>query len=121
MYDLTLTTSHAPAQSDMETRDGVTLRTQKVKQPRLYLADPVATDTAQVPAHALPGEFMLNALRLRDGVSFETFAVRTGLSKDSISSRWRRLCAQGLVREDRIATTALGYRYVDSIVSEFLV
>ena len=101
-------------------RDGVTLRTQKVKQPRLYLADPVATSTTQVPARALPGEFMLNALRLRDGVSFDTFTARTGLSKDVISDRWRRLCMQGLVQADRIATTALGYRYVDSIVSEFL-
>ncbi len=105
---------------------GRVVRTAKTAQPRRYLA---VSDTScatsrrldtVVSSDALPGEFMLNALRLIDGVEFETFTDRTGLPFDVIESRVERLVAQGLLRDDRLAVTPTGLRFLDSVVAEFL-
>src|SRR4030095_9163056 len=57
------------------------VRTTKPLQPRRYLAALPAElcSTADVSRDARPGEFMLNTLRLVDGVSCELFENRTGL------------------------------------------
>ena len=98
---------------------GYILRTQKPHQPRLFLADPTTLDTHQLELEDLPLEFMLNALRLKGGVPFSYFD-RTGIDWQSVAPKWQSLVAQGLVREDRIGTTELGYRYLDSVVAHFL-
>ena len=100
--------------------NGTVLRTNKPHQPRLYLADPLVTVEHEVDAANLAFEFMLNTLRLVDGVSFETFPQQTGLPVDFLEPSWATLVAQNLVREDRLATTALGFRYLDSVVAAFL-
>ena len=68
----------------------------------------------------LPLEFMMNALRLIDGVSQDTFAERTHIAWSSIEPIWQGLAEQGLVTTDRCATTALGLRYLDSVLERFL-
>jgi oxygen-independent coproporphyrinogen-3 oxidase len=95
-------------------------RTRKPRQPRLYLADPAATIREPVAAEELVFEFMLNALRLRDGVSFECFGARTGLDPLVLQPLWSQLVAEELVERENIATTALGYQYLDSVVQRFL-
>jgi oxygen-independent coproporphyrinogen-3 oxidase len=101
-------------------RGDVIVRTRKPRQPRLYLDNPAATTREPVDPTELVFEFMLNALRLRDGVSFECFHDRTGLGPDALEPIWSDLVAQGLVQRETIATTALGYRYLDSVVQRFL-
>jgi putative oxygen-independent coproporphyrinogen III oxidase len=96
------------------------IRTTKAHQPRLYLADPEATQTSTIPSDQLVVEFMLNALRLVDGVDFSTFSTNTGLPWQAVAHMWEPLVEQGLVRADRCATTPLGLRYLDSVVAEFL-
>ena len=95
-------------------------RTHKPRQPRLYLKDPATTTTAPVDPQELVFEFMLNALRLSEGVSFSTFTERTRLPADVLQPLWARLVAEGLTRSERICTTPLGYRYLDSVVARFL-
>ena len=95
-------------------------RTEKARQPRLYLKDPAQTGVTQVDPAALAFEFLLNALRLEDGVAIAVFEARTGLSWDVIAERWATLVDQGLVKGDRCATTARGYRYLDSVLERFL-
>ncbi|MEM9624022.1 MAG: radical SAM family heme chaperone HemW [Pseudomonadota bacterium] len=95
-------------------------RTAKASQPRLYQAEPRKTRTTPVTSSELPAEFMLNVLRLVDGVSKDTFAAHTGLSWDLISPRYLPLVDAGLLRSDVCATTAQGLRYLDSVVGEFL-
>jgi oxygen-independent coproporphyrinogen-3 oxidase len=85
------------------------------------LQDPAATIRAPVEAKELTFEFMLNALRLSAGVSFERFSDRTGLDLQSLEPTWSHLVSQGLVQRQRIATTPLGFRYLDSVVQQFLV
>lgn len=95
-------------------------RTHKASQPRLYLANATQTVTAAIERDALAVEFMMNALRLVDGVSRETFQTHTGLQWSTVSAIWAKLVDQGLVEADRCATTPLGLRYLDSVVGAFL-
>ncbi len=66
-------------------------------------------------------EFMMNALRLRDGFSTELFRHRTGLSIAVVESRIREGVERGLIenRGIAIAATPLGYRFLDDLVSLF--
>ncbi len=102
------------------TEDGMILRTEKPKQPRLYLSDPEALVSRRVDSEQVAEEFMLNALRLIDGVSIERLTQTTGLTLMDLQPQWQTLVTQGLVVPDRIGTTAHGYRYLDSIIAEFL-
>ncbi|MFW6092321.1 MAG: hypothetical protein ACODAC_00005, partial [Pseudomonadota bacterium] len=95
-------------------------RTRKASQPRRYLRAPEDTEHVRVTADEVTFEFMMNALRLADGVPWETFEARTGQPPDVLAGRWRSLADAGLVREERLATTAHGYRYLDSVLERFL-
>ena len=95
------------------------LRTAKPSQPRLYLADQSATSTP-VEAEELAFEFMLNALRLTDGVEWDLFSARTGLSKTTIEPTVSELTAWGLMHNDRAALTTKGRTQLDAVVSRFL-
>ncbi|MCR9261721.1 MAG: radical SAM family heme chaperone HemW [Pseudomonadaceae bacterium] len=101
--------------------NGLTIeRTLKSSQPRLYQGSPNTTSVKPVPDAERPIEFMMNVLRLVDGVNTETFVRNTGLAWQVVEPAWQRLVSQGLVRQDRIATTATGLRYLDSVLAEFL-
>jgi len=95
------------------------LRTRKVSQPRLYLADPAAMAAEPVAADELVFEFMMNALRLVDGVSWGCFEQRTGLPAAAVTA-WADLVAQKLVVADRVAATAQGLRHLDAVLQRFL-
>lgn len=95
-------------------------RTEKPKQPRLYLADPLAIKHSPLSPDALVEEFLLNGLRLVDGVELDLFSARTGLPTAALQPQWQKMINQGLMRGDRLATTPQGLRYLDSIISEFL-
>jgi len=96
------------------------VRTAKAAQPRLYLAEPTRTTTVAVPAEQLPFEFLMNALRLTDGVEFSRFEARTGLGFEVLQSAWRRGVETGLLRQDRLAATPLGRRHLDGLLQDFL-
>lgn len=70
---------------------------------------------------ALPLEFMMNALRLNQGVTKDYFSQRTGLPFAVIEPRWRELIARGLVTGDqsRWVTTSLGHRFLNQVLSSF--
>lgn len=71
---------------------------------------------------SLPLEFMMNALRLNDGVPAEFFAQRTGQEWNLIAKDWARLEGQGLVmRHDGfIKPTALGRRFLNRVLQAFI-
>jgi oxygen-independent coproporphyrinogen-3 oxidase len=98
------------------------IRTSKPLAPARYLST-VPTDLrsqAEVFPDALPGEFLLNALRLIEGVPVALLQERTGCPAEKIESTWLDQQARGLMRSDRLAVTALGLRYLDTVVSAFL-
>ena len=109
----------AGAHGKLTRPDGTVVRTAKAHQPRLYMRG--APGTAN-PVHPddLPGEFMMNALRLTEGVELSSFEARTGLSAATIAECVTELNDWGLMRADRLALTAHGYRHLDAVVARFL-
>ncbi|RAO76834.1 radical SAM family heme chaperone HemW [Dyella jiangningensis] len=108
------------------TENGTVHRRWKTRHPKAYLAagghagriggdGPVAVDE-------LPFEYMLNALRLIDGVPLADFAERTGVPMERIapalaSARERGWLVEGTAR---LQTTALGQRFLNDVISTFL-
>ncbi|HTK97475.1 MAG TPA: radical SAM family heme chaperone HemW [Pseudomonadales bacterium] len=98
------------------------IRTSKPLAPARYLGaapDDLRSEAA-ITADARPGEFLLNALRLVDGVEPQLFEQRTDCALSTIHDTWKRLHARGLVQRDRLAVTDLGLRYLDTVVGEFI-
>ncbi|MBV2179721.1 MAG: radical SAM family heme chaperone HemW [Castellaniella sp.] len=67
-------------------------------------------------------EFMLNALRLKQGVEGGLFIERTGLSLMSVLPAMRRAVDRGLLEPglERIRATAQGWRFLNDLQMEFL-
>ncbi len=110
----------AGAHGKLTTADLQVRRTRKTHQPRVYQRAPTLTQVDDVEAASLPLEFMMNALRLIEGVPRSTFEARTGVPWSEIDARWQRLVDKELVHPERIATTTQGLRFLDSVVGEFV-
>ncbi len=102
------------------------VRTSKVKLPRSYFeraSRGEAFGTCQpIAAGDLPFEFMMNALRLNDGVESAWFTARTGLDAAVLATPLRAARARGWLHPapERIAATALGLRYLNDVIGSFL-
>ena len=105
---------------------GEVRRRWKTRHPRAYLdaaGGPARIGGEQpVAAAELPFEYMLNALRLIDGVSMDDFAERTGLPAARIATALARARAQGWLQEgrQRLRTTPLGQRFLNDVIAGFL-
>jgi putative oxygen-independent coproporphyrinogen III oxidase len=105
--------------------DGRIERYAKRRQPVDYLAsEPGQFEASQrwLDAAELPGEYLLNALRLSAGTALEAFTRRTGLALETIQPRLDSLGRRGLLAVDeggRLRCTALGWRFLDSVLAEF--
>ncbi len=98
----------------------------KTRHPRAYLEanggpGRIGGDTV-VGASELPFEYMLNALRLVDGVPMAAFAERTGLPPERIAAALATTRQRGWVHDDpqRLHTTALGQRFLNDVIGAFL-
>jgi len=83
---------------------------------------PVARET-EVAARDLPFEFMLNALRLRDGFALRTFSERTGLPINTVSATIERARGRGwlAVGDDGwVSPTAQGFDWLSDLQALFL-
>lgn len=71
---------------------------------------------------SLPLEFMMNALRLNDGVPQEYFAQRTGQDWSRLAKVWADLEARELVEihAGNIRPTALGRRFLNRVLQAFI-
>lgn len=98
----------------------------KQKQPARYMeqarAGTAAVERVTLEARALPFEFMLNALRLIDGVEAGLYRERSGLDPASIERPLRRAMQRELLEDDRerIRPTELGRRFLNDLIEEFL-
>lgn len=83
--------------------------------------NPFAAGQEVLAREALPLDFLLNALRLNDGVDARLFKERTGLSLSALEPQWSALKQRGLIRDsaDRLQTTALGRRFLNDVLAAF--
>lgn len=70
---------------------------------------------------SLPLEFMMNALRLNEGVPLEYFTQRTGLDWQVIKPTWQELTHKGLVeiQQNYLRPTELGRRFLNRVLGYF--
>jgi oxygen-independent coproporphyrinogen-3 oxidase len=102
------------------------LRQVRAKQPQQYLekaesGDPIL-EQHEVTRTDVGFEFMLNALRLTDGVPVALFHERTGFPLTLVERGLREAEAKGLLSRDHqwIAPTALGRRFLNDLQQLFL-
>jgi len=115
----------AGAHAKITTATGIT-RLARRQQPQDYLAHAgtpaaIAEQRQPTPADAA-FEFMLNALRLTDGVPATLFAERTGQPLTTVAPALAQAIERGLLGADplRLRPTALGRRFLNDLISLFL-
>ena len=103
-------------------------RLQRTRHPSHYLEEfeQAQANTGIKALKAIPdddrvGEFMMNALRLRNGAPRDYLQARTGKEYGAIKKTLESLSARGLISDDpeRLVTTELGYRHLDSVIEAF--
>jgi oxygen-independent coproporphyrinogen-3 oxidase len=106
--------------------DQQVLRRWKVKHPTEYLAKAgtaaaIGGDEVLTPQR-LPFDFMLNALRLNEGVPASLFEARTGLPQSAIADRLAEARARGWLEPDPawLRPTELGRRFANDVIGLFL-
>jgi len=116
----------AGAHGKITTEDGSVYRYWKQKQPKKYLDSASSTDRIgnkeKVDPSALIFEFMLNALRLKNGFTEELFEQRTGLSINTLLPNLDKHSQQGLLIRSvgTVKPTNDGYRFIDSMLNDYL-
>jgi putative oxygen-independent coproporphyrinogen III oxidase len=98
-------------------------RSTHLREPRRYLGSAAqGPQWRTVPDADLPFEFMMNALRLREGFSAGLFEARTGLSPSSIQGALESLRGERLLEEQAGAwrCSARGFAYLNEVVGRFL-
>jgi oxygen-independent coproporphyrinogen-3 oxidase len=115
----------AGAHGKISLPDRVT-REARWRGPREYLEKARAGDAAQtrtvVAAAALPGEFMMNALRLTAGFPLTLFEERTGLPRTAVLAPLDEAERRGfLIRDhERVTPTERGRRFLNDLLALFL-
>jgi oxygen-independent coproporphyrinogen-3 oxidase len=102
------------------------VRQARLRDPLAYLAGAEAGDAVasevEVARGDLAFEFMLNALRLRDGFVVTDFSARTGLAVTAIDKPLAEAERRGLVERDfqRVRPTTLGFDFLNDLQQLFL-
>ena len=102
------------------------IRQVRYREPKLYmdqaLAGQAVTQSDEVARKDLPFEFMLNALRLREGFELAQFSERTGLPLSAIQKALADAEGKGLVTRDfqRVTPTERGFDFLSDLQEIFL-
>ena len=98
----------------------------RYREPQLYMAqallgDPV-TQSEDVAREDLPFEFMLNALRLRQGFALSDYMERTGQALTSVQQGLKEAERLGLLERDwtRVWPTDKGFDFLSDLQALFL-
>ena len=102
------------------------VRQVRLRDPAAYLAGAEAgraiASENEVARAELPFEFMLNALRLRDGFELARFAERTGLPLSAVARPLQEAERLGLVERDlhHVRPTGRGFDFLNDLLELFL-
>lgn len=105
---------------------GTITRRWKLRQPKhymnaAYLGDAVG-GTSQISPKERIFEFMLNALRLKDGFELSLFERRTAFSRTQLANTLDLAAERKLIEWDgeRIRPSSLGWNFLNDLISLFL-
>ena len=102
------------------------VRQVRLREPVLYMQQALAGNAVaqddEVSRIDLPFEFMLNALRLRQGVKLQDFVERTGLPLSSIEKGLAQAEQQGLIvrNHTHVVPTEKGFDFLSDLQEMFL-
>jgi oxygen-independent coproporphyrinogen-3 oxidase len=102
------------------------VRQVRFREPQLYMDKALAgnclAQESEVSRADLPFEFMLNALRLKDGFALQRFSERTGLPITAIQTTLELAEGKGLLQRDldRAQPTVRGFDFLNDLQSLFL-
>lgn len=102
------------------------VRQVRFREPGRYMEQALAghclAQDEEVSRADLPFEFMLNALRLKDGFALQLFSERTGLAITAIQAALEQAQAQGLIMRDlaRVTPSVRGFDFLSDLQSLFL-
>jgi oxygen-independent coproporphyrinogen-3 oxidase len=107
-----------------DAESGTVMRFSQVKHPKDYLdgAKRQHINLSYIQDNDLVFEFMLNALRLTDGVSAELFARHTGIALERIELLLSAAKQRGLMINDaeRLCASELGMKFLNDLTEMFL-
>ncbi len=102
------------------------LRQVRWREPAMYmeraLAGAAVSSEHEVARRDLPFEFMMNALRLREGFDLQRVVQRTGLPPSAIEAVLERAVARGLLEREgsRMRPSARGFDFLSDLQQMFL-
>ena len=102
------------------------IRQTRWRRPERYMQQAVqgapVESEAEIARRELPFEFLLNALRLREGFATELYTQRTGLPLSTLRAGLEKANRLGLVRQtgERIAATPRGWDLLNEVLTLFL-
>ena len=102
------------------------VRQTRFRDPRLYMDNALAgralAQDEDVRRADLPFEYMLNALRLREGFALQDFVERTGLPVTAIAKALDEAERKGLITRDmaRVRPTERGFDFLNDLQALFL-
>ena len=101
------------------------MRMVRYRDPKLYMqkamAEGAVTSVEEISRAQLPFEFMLNALRLKDGFDLQSFLDRTGLPLSAINAALDKAVALGLLERDmrQVRPTERGFDMLNDLQALF--
>ncbi|KZY95292.1 hypothetical protein A3744_34920 [Oleiphilus sp. HI0073] len=90
--------------------------------PEAYMADRVTYRVGEeaIEPEAQSFEFMMNALRLKNGVEESLFEDVTQLGLKDVEAVLKDLRSEGLMHSTRIQLTERGFLFLNSVLERFL-
>lgn len=116
----------AGAHAKISIGDGRIIRSSRQRWPRAYMASAgtpaMLSESRQLGTDDRCFEFLLNGLRLQDGVSRDQYETRTGLDWNVLGERLAHVAPANLICMDatRLRASDHGWYYLDTILSQVL-
>lgn len=116
-------TTHKPGET-LESHNGKITRYWQLRQPADYMNAAAHEKTSAseiIQNDELVFEFMLNALRLKQGFDIALFEQHTGLMRQSIQLKCQQAIDKGLLQQqgDVFSATHQGYLFLNDLINHF--